>query len=152
MTSIVEIGSWRGLSTHALLTGCPGIVYAVDTWKGSPNETGGAHSDALTQDIYAQFYANVGHFKNLTILKMDSVQASMHLAPHSIDMVFIDGCHTYDAVIADLKAWLPICRKLLCGHDVGQDGVPKALAEMGIQPDKKPGSLWAYDLAGKDIT
>ena len=34
--SIVEIGSWRGRSTHALLSGCKGKVYAVDHFGGNP--------------------------------------------------------------------------------------------------------------------
>ncbi len=31
--SILEIGSWKGRSTHALLSGCKGIVTCVDTFK-----------------------------------------------------------------------------------------------------------------------
>jgi predicted O-methyltransferase YrrM len=146
MGSIVEIGSWRGLSTYALLTGCSGKVYAVDTWQGSPDEINAAHAEAKTQDIYAQFYANVGKFPNLIVRKMDSVEASRHHAPKSIDMVFIDGCHSRDAVIADLKAWIPICKKLLCGHDLGQAGVMPALQEVNIDYKKEVGSLWSYVL------
>ena len=67
------------MSTYALLNGCHGPVYAVDHWLGSPNELDAAHKEAKTQDIYAQFMANVGHFKNLVVRKMDSVTAAAHL-------------------------------------------------------------------------
>ena len=146
MDSVVEVGSWRGSSTHALLTGCKGKVFAVDTWKGSPNELKEAHADALTQDIYAQFYANVGSFPNLVVRRMESVEAAAHFRPKSIDMVFIDGCHLRDAVVADLKAWLPICKKILCGHDLGHLGVMPALQEVGIDYAKGVDSIWVYDL------
>ena len=58
MASVVEVGSWRGRSTSALLSGCKGPVFAVDTWKGSPDEINGTHADAVTQDIFAQFWGD----------------------------------------------------------------------------------------------
>ena len=146
MGSIAEIGCWKGKSTHALLSGCSGPVFAVDHWKGSEAERTTGHAEALTQDIYAQFMANVGHFKNLVVRKMDSVEAARHFAPHSIDMVWIDGGLRKQDVIDDLTAWVPVCRKLLCGHDLNQGGVAIALLEMGINYTTGAGSIWSYDL------
>lgn len=82
MESVVEIGCWRGRSTHALLSGCPGIVNAVDHWKGSPDEraAGQPHHDAMSQDIYAQFMANVGQFPNLKVFRMESGDAAEQIA------------------------------------------------------------------------
>ena len=49
--NIVEIGSWMGRSTHALLTGTKGKVIAVDTFQGSPAEPA-KRSYAQTHEVF----------------------------------------------------------------------------------------------------
>ncbi len=146
MESIVEVGCWMGRSTHALLSGCNGIVYAVDHFKGSPSEIDGAHCAAKTNDIHAMFLSNVGNFSNLIVLRMDSLGASKQFEDKSIDMIFLDADHEYPAVKEIIKTWLPKCRKLLCGHDVQQDGTPRAFKELNLKPKTEVGSLWSIEL------
>jgi predicted O-methyltransferase YrrM len=147
MESIVEIGSWLGKSTHALLSGCKGTVYAVDHFQGSPSEIDAAHVAAKTQDIHAIFLKNVGHFKNLVTLKMESQEAAKLFEDKSVDMGFIDGDHKYPAPKNDIETWLPKCRKLICGHDSQQDGVPRAINELGLKPVYlEGGSIWSIKL------
>ena len=141
MVNVVEIGSWKGRSTYALLSGCKGSVYAVDHWKGSPDEIDQAHTEAKTTDIYAIFLNNVGHFKNLKVMKMSSEEAAKHFPPKSVDMVFIDGCHAYEYVRKDIDLWLPRTRRLICGHDCGQAGVPQATHEVFGQVETVHG-IW----------
>jgi precorrin-6B methylase 2 len=122
MNYIVEIGSWKGRSTHALLSGCSGIVYAVDTFKNSTER----------KDSYEDFIKNVGHFKNLKVYKADSLEAAREFEDKSIDMVFIDADHSYEAVKADIEAWLPKVKRLICGHDYDPEyyaGLVKAVDE-----------------------
>lgn len=69
MESIVEIGAWMGKTTHALCSGCRGIVIAIDHFMGCPNERATAHVAATQRDISQDFWKNVGHFKNLSLLK-----------------------------------------------------------------------------------
>lgn len=120
MNSVVEIGSWMGRSTHALLTGCKGKVHSVDHFKGSadPIETG-------NRDVFPDFQKNVGQFDNLVIHIKDSVSASSDI--DNSDMVFIDGGHQYGEVVADINAWLPKADKLLCGHDIQAPQVVKGV-------------------------
>ena len=146
MTSIIEIGSWKGRSTHALLSGCPGPVFAVDHFKGNPDELEGAHAEAKTGDIFSQFWANVGTFKNLVVFRMPSVVAAQYFAPASVDMVFIDGCHMIEEVRADLAAWRPKCRRLMCGHDAGYTSVATAVKELGFPVDITAG-IWRINFA-----
>lgn len=143
MSSIIEVGCWRGKSTHALLSGCLGPVYAVDHWKGSPDEIGDNHADALHMDVFAQFMKNVGHFPNLKPVQMDSIRASRVLEP--ADMVFIDAQHSEQALIADYAAWLPKARHLICGHDYAMQGVKAGLIRLGLESilDHPAGSIWA---------
>jgi len=124
MDSVMEIGSWKGRSTHALLSACKGTVTAIDTFKGSPSEI--AHRGV--KNLYKDFLKNVGSFKNLKVMKMDSRKAAKKFKGKA-DMVFIDGEHTYEAVKADIEAWLPKTRKLICGHDFQWPGVQEAVTE-----------------------
>jgi precorrin-6B methylase 2 len=143
MDNVVEIGSWKGRSTHALLSGCKGTVYAVDHFLGSIAERETTHAEAKTRDIYQDFMRNVGSFKNLKVLKMDNAEAVKRFEDKSIDMVFIDGGHTYEEVMADIKNWLPKTKKIICGHDLGEGGVGSAVKKMfgnGFETDR--GRIW----------
>lgn len=144
MDSIVEIGSWKGRSTHALLNGCKGAVWAVDHFKGSPGEH--LTDDAQTKDVSKIFMKNVGHFKNLELLKMDSIEASKKFKDRSIDMVFIDGAHSHEAVKADIEAWLPKTKKMICGHDLNFPGVEKAVKEKFGDTHTIGQSIWIKEV------
>ena len=149
MSSVVEIGCWMGKSTHALLSACIGTVYAVDNFKGSPGERdGGAHAAATRSDIGKEFFRNVGHFPNLYLMEMDSILAASYFDDLSVDMVWIDGGHDFQSIWDDLTAWWPKCRRLFCGHDASQDGVPEALKkfESIAGPHKRAGNIWYIDV------
>jgi hypothetical protein len=143
--SVIEVGSWKGRSTFALLTGCDGPVYAVDHWLGSEDERAGAHAEAATGAVWAQFMANVGQFPNLRVIRKPSLQAVFE-APEA-DLVFIDAGHRYDEVRADLRAWRPKASKLICGHDFDQPDVARAVREELGEPDGVVGSIWFKEVA-----
>lgn len=120
MGSVVEVGSLHGRSAFALLTGCTGPVYCVDPWD---DERG--HS-------YPSFMSNCGHFPNVVPVQAYS-PAAVEFVPGDVDMVFIDGAHDYASVVADLQAWLPKTKRLICGHDyydTDQWAVKRAVDEM----------------------
>jgi predicted O-methyltransferase YrrM len=149
MNTIIEVGSWLGRSTHALCSGCPGTVYAVDHWRGSETERDGNHQLVKTADVYELFRDNMKEFplSKLLSLKMDSLNAVQFFSKGiygPIEMVFIDGGHQKEEVAADLKAWAPIAKKLLCGHDFTQDGVESAVREFGLPFERIPATtIWA---------
>ena len=132
MDSIVEVGSWRGRSTHALLSGCRGTVWAVDHFKGSKEHLEYkdlTFSEEEKEGLYKDFLKNVGFFKNLKVLKMRSLDAAEKFKNNSVDMVFIDGGHGYEEVKQDIKAWYPKARKIICGHDFDWQTVYDAVDE-----------------------
>ena len=151
-TSIVEIGCWKGRSTYALLTGCEGTVYAVDHFQGSVNELDTTHAEAKTRDIHADFMANVGWFPNLSVMKMSSAMASKQFVDLNVqaDMVFIDGEHTTEAVLADIAAWAPLTSRILCGHDSYFPEVAEALGKSNVLWHRGSGSIW-YSIKGEDF-
>ncbi len=156
MDGIIEIGSWKGRSTHALLSGAvkrtdgqpPAKVIAVDTWKGTLNEQGGMTGPAIAvpdHDVYEEFMANVGQFPNLEAMRMTSLEAAKLVPDQSVDMVFIDGDHSYESVKADIEAWMPKARKMLCGHDWQWHSVQEAVTERFGEPDLAE-TIWVIDL------
>ena len=146
MASVVEVGSWQGRSTFVLLSGCRGPVVAVDKWDAELMKD---HGDALV--ARKAFFENTTGFANLTVMEMDSPKAATAFPDNSVEMVFIDGNHLYEPFKADLLAWLPKAKKLICGHDylkADSPGVQQALDEY-FGPGKVqtgPGSLWYVDL------
>jgi len=132
MKSIVEIGSWKGKSTHALCSGCTeGHVTAIDHFEGTDDpvqlpERGELYRGAFKEiedgvNIYEIFKRNTACFNNLDVLKMNSTNAFKHLNstddPFQSEMTFFDGGHLYKEVTEDLENYEPGTTKLVCGHD-----------------------------------
>lgn len=136
MNSVVEIGSWKGRSGHAMASACPGKITLIDNFSRQPE----LHPEAETDLRH-----NMSGFKNVEILKMDSVEAASHFENNSVDMVFIDGAHDRESVLRDLTAWYPKCKKILCGHDLQRPGVSSALGEFDVNSENEVGSIWAID-------
>src|SRR5271157_3428317 len=119
MNSSLELGSWKGRSSHALLSGCKGKVTCVDTWKGSLDERDLTNSMAKQEDVFAVFKKNVGHFPNLEIMRMTGEEASAvcRAEGRKFDMVFIDAGHTYEEVKRDDECWHDLATVVYSGHD-----------------------------------
>jgi predicted O-methyltransferase YrrM len=130
----VELGAWLGKSSAYL---CDTATYQeitiVDTWKGSPNELTTTHKLATEQNIYNLFVENMGTRKYKAI-KATSKVASKKFANESLDVVFIDLTHTYEAVKEDIKLWLPKVKKggFIAGDDYHEhwQGVIQAVDEL----------------------
>ena len=142
---IVEIGSWKGRSTFALLKNCPGTVHSVDTFLGSEDPLDTGHID-----VYDEFFKNVGHFKNLVIHRKKSVEGAKDFEDGSMDMVFIDAGHQYHEVKEDIEAWKHKCKILLCGHDYNWPPVAKAVIDTIGEPDGVCGTIWFKWLGKED--
>ena len=117
--SVLEIGSWKGRSSHALLSGCKGKVTCVDTFGGSEDPRDQTNAMAKQTDVKAEFLRNVGHFKNLEVLQMTSEEAAKKCDAEGrkFDMIFIDAGHTYDEVRKDIGLWRDKATVILSGHD-----------------------------------
>jgi predicted O-methyltransferase YrrM len=132
--TFVELGAWLGKSSSYLCDKATGQdIIIVDTWKGSPNELTTAHKLATEQDIYQLFVENMGERKYKAI-KATSKAAARKFKAESLDVVFIDLTHTYEAVKEDIKLWLPKVKKggYIAGDDYHENwkGVIQAVDEL----------------------
>jgi autotransporter strand-loop-strand O-heptosyltransferase len=122
----VEIGAWFGKSTCYMATeiknsGKSITFDAIDTWKGTLTEPDHQKTVRAT-NVYDKFIENMsaaGVSNYVNPIVSDSLFASDLYEDNSLDFVFIDGDHTYEGVIADIKAWYPKVRDggIIAGHD-----------------------------------
>ena len=143
MDSIVEVGCWKGKATHALCSGCKGMVTAVDHFQGSEGERETYHKDS--ENAYNEFMKNVGNrFSNLNIVVGESLKTADAMKKLNFDMAFIDAGHKYDEVTADLNAWNRLATNLICGHDYTNMGeVQKAVNDFfGQKAIRTYDSIW----------
>lgn len=116
---IVEVGSWMGRSTCALAANTPGVVFAVDTWKGS-EEHATMLADKPSGWLYERFLANTDGLPTIPLMLLSlEAAALLQRCGELVDMIFIDANHSYDSVKADIQAWMPLLapRGIICGHD-----------------------------------
>ena len=101
---IVEIGSWKGRSTTWLASGARlsgQRVYAIDPHRGSREDPA---ADTLKE--FLDNLARNGLADVVEPIVMTSEQAAAHMtAP--IELLFIDGDHSFEAVRRDAELWLP---------------------------------------------
>ena len=120
---MAEVGSWLGQGSTRVfieeLRGCEGRITCVDTWLGSPNVA--RHQElARDFDVFATFMHNVADAGETVVpLRMASTAAAATFTDRTLDLVFLDGDHSYSATSEDIRAWRSKVAPggILCGHD-----------------------------------
>jgi predicted O-methyltransferase YrrM len=144
---VIEVGSWMGASTCFIAGGLKGEgakIFAVDNFQGLSTcgedaawynrhfKQLGARS---TLEIFRANFAALGLTPRSEPIVSDSLAAAqlMDARRGAIDLLFIDGDHSYDACKADIAAWAPFVKRggVMAFHDFGSraDGVTRAIFE-----------------------
>lgn len=107
--SFVELGVYAGDSYNAFcqavkVLNTETICYGVDIWKG--DEHAGFYEEVVYKQLVDhQNKKNYTQFSNL--LRKSFNEALAQFSESSIDLLHIDGLHTYEAVKNDFESWLP---------------------------------------------
>lgn len=105
---LVELGTLWGTSyaafCDAVLRGeLPSRCFAVDTWVGDQ------HTGYYGEEVFADFrrFHDQQYQPFSTLLRMTFDAARDQFPDGAVDLLHIDGDHTYDAVRHDFEAWRP---------------------------------------------
>lgn len=105
---LVELGTHHGHSyfafcravvAHGLATRC----HAIDSWEGDAHA--GEYGEEIFAAVDARNRADFAGFSTLHRQRFDDAREAF--ADGSIDLLHIDGLHTYEAVRHDFETWRP---------------------------------------------
>lgn len=134
--TMAEIGSYAGESTSLFLeSGKIKKLYAIDPWKnGYDDRDPASNSDMVAVENLFNLRMNIFRDNNNDIeiikLKMTFEEAFNQLP--ELDLVYIDGDHTYNGVLVDILLAKKIVKTggIISGHDYrGENPIVKALNE-----------------------
>jgi predicted O-methyltransferase YrrM len=125
--TILEVGSYHGRSTIAMLDNSDAHIWCVDSWN----------TGAVFGKDYDLFLANTERYSDrLTVLRGEGTDMLNQLQQEGMtfDMALIDDGHAYELARADIIGCLPllVAGGLICGHDFNGawPGVIRAVREL----------------------
>ena len=155
----VELGTYKGKSTSFIVTemlnkGRNVKFYTVDTFQGDSGSTDKQEVEAYTKvnvsKMYEEFKQNTKHLEGkFTTMVNYSDEAAEYFLDNSVNSLFIDAGHSYEAVLKDITAWLPKMKNggIMSGHDYNSwEGVKKAVNELLGTPNKVENDCWFFKI------
>ena len=118
---IVELGTYSGSSFAAFCQaveacGLQARCYGIDLWEGD------IHMGKFDEDLFQEIsrYVASSYPEIATLMRQDFNAAAARFEAGSVDLLHIDGTHTYEAVSNDFHTWLPKMsdRGVVLFHDV----------------------------------
>lgn len=103
---VVELGTHYGVSFFSFCEAARAFsqgtfVYAVDTWEGD------AQAGFYNNEVYERVkgHHEAYHQERSRLIRSSFDDAAVHFPNASIDIIHIDGLHTFEAVSHDYNVW-----------------------------------------------
>jgi len=119
---IVELGTHYGTSLWSFSQAVKDKninteINAIDTWKGEKHA--GFYGEEVfktVNDIKNKYYSDL----KINLIRKTFDEARGFFEDNSVDVLHIDGLHTYEAVKYDFESWLPKLKKdgIVIFHDI----------------------------------
>ena len=110
--------------------------------------------------LYDSVSWHLAQFQRAKIVRQKSVEAASSFANHSFDLIYIDGDHTYEGLLADINAWWDKVNHqtgIICGDDFSWPEVKKAcdvfFQQKGLKysllakPNRADYPIWYFDFS-----
>jgi cephalosporin hydroxylase len=140
---VIEIGVWQGYTSLIMAAGSAHRpetrVLSVDRWiptSGTKGASGDWVAALIDLRIYLRIAADTGLLSRIVPLRMASVEAAgvWPIEAGLAGLIHLDATHTYDEVMADVRAWVPHLASggVMAFHDYypAYPGVMKAVDEL----------------------
>lgn len=119
--TFVELGthwgtSFLGACQTASLLDLNMNSYAVDVW------TGDEHAGFYEDNVYEHVLQATSKFPKATLMRSTFDEARTSFEANTIDLLHIDGLHTFEAVKHDFETWLPAMSEkgVVIFHDIAE--------------------------------
>ncbi len=135
----VEVGTDRGGYAQDIMERMPEVeLFTIDPWLPY-NEGKEVKDEAKMVEIQNEARETLSKYPNCHIIHDTSMNAVTTFKDNTLDFVFIDGNHEYDAVLEDIIEWTKKIKVggIIAGHDYKED------------KDKKYGVVEAVNLYAK---
>jgi len=110
----IEIGVAQGRNAKEIYSAIPDLqLTLVDPWAAF-----GRNSNERMEDVYQRCKSRLRHWTP-TYIRKPSIEAAKNIKDASVDFIYIDGLHNFDACMVDLIHWVPKVRVggIVSGHD-----------------------------------
>lgn len=149
-----ELGVSYGFNLVYFLDNLPNIkkVYAIDPYMPYDDGPGGYVTQEVIDRVKQCMLNNIEpHKDKVEFINKMSKDAVKDIPDDSLDYIFIDGDHSYEAVASDMEIYYSKVKSggIFAGHDRGLVGVDKAISEFAAKhnlnsPEECANACWYW--------
>lgn len=129
----VEIGVCNGVTSELFAQQIPNIkkLFAVDNYPSFVDWDGTRVTEERQAETMRRCKERLAKYPNVEFVYKSSAEFSESVFDDSLDFIFIDGDHSYEATLKDIQLYWPKVKTggVFAGHDINLTTVTKAVED-----------------------